>query len=724
MDWGLSLMPASSFTGATRSWAGLVWFAIAALACSTPDAGLERPLEGSPDVELAPVDVAGTTRLGFCLEKPGDVELGDLARGTLHVDVSVSSTRPMDSGSVELRLRDGRRFLAQSERRCAVDLGEPTAANQWHACELPLEGLYRDAVLDVDWSSVREDDTVCISSPLLIGSEAPQGLPLVFVIVVDTTRIREVRTFSAEGKLRDGVGRLQRDGITFERARAPTSWTRPSVASLLTGVSPMRHRVFGRYDILGTELVTLPEVFQDSHYVTMGWTTNPNVLPVWGFARGFDVFKDLGTGEWNRAKPDGRTVFLQVQDAVEGNEGHAAFHYIHVIDPHVPYRPGKWGRAAAKAAVDILPAKRAKRRRYLAYVGEIFDVNRELGRFFRFLDTRGLYDDALILVVSDHGEEFGEHGGVRHGKTLYEEMLHVPAWLKLPGNALAGTRIDDYVALADFPATVLNALDLPLPEDLKPTDVLAVENTPSLGRRPHVATLRVDGKRLAAVVDGPWKLIRDELENREMLFHLGEDPGELQNRVETDREKATELRTLLDSATVASEEDLHVRVCGHEGPSDVNLVLSVRPEAVQPRALEAGDALSERAGELHVDLGLEPTYRSRLDRQGKEGAYFNDEDELLIDAAGLSQGGSWIRSASGSLPYALGNSSTLRRGPIPPLESLFAEATVESGEAIACVADAGETHLRIWYVQPGEALDAGKVDEALAERLRALGYAF
>jgi arylsulfatase A-like enzyme len=262
----------------------------------------------------------------------------------------------------------------------------------------------------------------------------------------------------------------------------------------------------------------------------------------------------MGALDWPKEKTHADAVFAAVREALEDPDLTPALLYVHLMDPHAPYRPEQIDLDAVAEDAHLAETFPGRERQakivdeYRKYLAEIRGMDRALGEFVEELRGRGIYDDAMILLVADHGEEFLDHGGVRHGRTLYEEVLRVPVILKLPGNALAGTRFRSDVGLADIAPTLLGALGL---DGLRDADGRNLWRAETRALREESAAqsalLEVDDYHQAALVDGWRKLIVDYRGGGDQIFDLQSDPRETRNLRGESEVEAKALRAQLDS---------------------------------------------------------------------------------------------------------------------------------------------------------------------------------
>jgi arylsulfatase A-like enzyme/uncharacterized membrane protein YbhN (UPF0104 family) len=321
----------------------------------------------------------------------------------------------------------------------------------------------------------------------------------ILFIVVDTLRADHLPAYGYENGRTPNLDAFAQDAIRFEHAYANASWTRPSFASMLTGRYASSHSTMLKDDGLPSELVTLPEALRDSGYTTHGIVTNLNVTPYYNFHQGFDEYHYLEP-EFVLGADDASAKLILVQVLRRGIERWRAFRnivtpgttyrdaetvnhhltawldrtprapwfaFVGYMDPHDPYHEHPYnGRGYARAAHEHPDVDEAPELRRL-YDGEITYWDEHFGRLIEDLKRRGLYDDLTIVITSDHGEEFGEHGGFWHGTTLYDEQLHVPLFIKLPGNTRGGTSVGHWVQSIDLMPTLLMRCGIDVPEGVQ-----------------------------------------------------------------------------------------------------------------------------------------------------------------------------------------------------------------------------------------------------------------
>lgn len=325
-----------------------------------------------------------------------------------------------------------------------------------------------------------------VSAPTLAdrGAPVPAEANDVLVIVVDTLRADRLPDYGYSKGETPHLQAFAKDAIRFDQAFANSSWTRPSFASILTGRYASGHQVMSKADALPDELETMPEAFAGAGYHTAGIATNYNVAPFFNFHQGFDDYRYLepdfvlGAGD-NEAK----LLFVQVlkrvverfsparpggayQDAERVNQelfalldraprGNPFFFFVGYMDPHDPYFQHPYGEPGYSRAGHPNPDAKLAPRLSALYDGEITYWDRHFGKLIEELKRRKLYETMTIVITSDHGEEFLEHGGFWHGTTLYDEQIRVPLYVKLPYGEGAGTTVSHWVQSIDLMPTLL-----------------------------------------------------------------------------------------------------------------------------------------------------------------------------------------------------------------------------------------------------------------------------
>jgi len=302
----------------------------------------------------------------------------------------------------------------------------------------------------------------------LVGRGRAEGErpPDIFIYLVDAVRADHLGCYGYDRGTSPNVDAFSASATRYGQAYATASWTRPSVASLLTGMHPAVHGAVDESDTLPAWPTLLPEVLREAGYTTLCVTTNPNIDESFGFNQGYDGFI-------YRNDEDAGWVNMQIQRILARcDPQRPVFLFAHIMEPHSPYAPSResfarfdrrgagpypgWEEALSALECED-PRKAASGVEHLMdrYDAEIFDADRAFGRFLEMLRREDRFEDALILFLSDHGESFREHGALYHGHTLAAQELRVPLIARYPGGRHAGARVRHRVTLADVFPTVL-----------------------------------------------------------------------------------------------------------------------------------------------------------------------------------------------------------------------------------------------------------------------------
>lgn len=330
------------------------------------------------------------------------------------------------------------------------------------------------------------------------------------------------------------LARLRDASVMFTNARTPAPGTTLAVTSVFTS---RYHTQIRWADQRGREYPhldpspRLPELLGKHDIVTLSLQGLPGLAMSQGILRGFTEEKILpGRRGHFAGAPEMLPALIQrLERTTSPTESQRAFFaYQHYDDAHAPYDLG--GKKATP---------------FESYLAEVQGVDRELGRLLDFLDSRGLANRTTIIVTADHGEAFGEHNKQFHATTLYEELLHVPLLVKIPG--IPPRKVDVPVSLVDLAPTVLDGFGLPTPgsfmgQSLVP--LLRDPKAPALGR-PIVA--ESDRGHRAMVFPDGMKVIADDKLHTLELYDLNRDPGELENLVDSQPDTSAQRRALLDS---------------------------------------------------------------------------------------------------------------------------------------------------------------------------------
>jgi len=407
--------------------------------------------------------------------------------------------------------------------------------------------------------------------------------PPVILISVDTLRADALHD---EGGRTPAFDALAADGVDFDHAAAPMPFTLTSHMTLLTGLAPDVHGVFDEADRLPQGVETLATILSRAGYGTAAVVSSDWLAPAFGFGRGFDEYREIDL-ELTFASRVTRAALAALDRVID--DGRAPFLFVHYYDAHSDFESDGNERpyyASIEATSSLPPgceeglcapdgscatgfllwatrnptAVSGETRECLqaAYQAGVRDLDSGLSEFLAALRDRGLYDRAVIVLTSDHGEEFGEHGQFIHAQT-FGESLDVPLLVKLPDGERASTVESAPSELADVLPTILGELGLALPSGTTGSDLLAPSR--SLDRI-RLAQNKYRKERYSLTL-GTWRLIHDYVTAQSSLYDTDADPGELLDLAADEEERVTQLRTLLD-ARLRRNRQLAVALAGED----------------------------------------------------------------------------------------------------------------------------------------------------------------
>ncbi len=416
-------------------------------------------------------------------------------------------------------------------------------------------------------------------------SRSADPRPNILLISLDTLRADRLGSSGSGRATSPAIDALANSGVRFARAEAAGNWTLPSHYSMLSGLTPAAHGVMPDLDSTRGYLFPdrrlavrgsgreemLAENLSRAGYRTAAVTENGWVSGRFGFDQGFWVYRsDL------RGSRDATIAAARAELEATGARG-PWFLFVHTYAPHQPYHAPRELRTkfASKDHVGFAwPSARVPIRDYYRFRLDLFPpAPSDVAAFRNLYDGqvaytdglvqslvddlrgRGLLEQTVIVVTSDHGEEIFERGQFDHGDTLFEEVTHVPLVLSWPGRIPAGRTVEAPTSLTNLPATLLDlagvATRLGQGESLKP---VWSENAAS---RPAFA--EAIGRRaepVFAVWDGSLKYIRRETKRgrREALYDLSRDPNEINDLASTRPNDLARLRALVDAHLAASQQ--------------------------------------------------------------------------------------------------------------------------------------------------------------------------
>ncbi len=578
-----------------------------------------------------------------------------------------------------------------------------------------------------------EGDYAYWGNPMVYSRRPAPERPPIVLISCDTLRADHLSCYGYERLTTPYLDAFAQECVLFENAIAEETWTLPSHATMLTGLHPKRHRATVNANLAET-VETLAERLRGAGYLTAAVTGSSLWFYPWrGLAQGFDYYntpKDL------------RDVFAGLEKAEAWLDDHAGppfFLFFHNMDMHTrpmvlgykrPYGPSQpeflhfsrqlgqepklWYERDGKRysaghfllgfnerKADIPPKTHSYLRALYDDAIRMVDVG--LHRLIEKLKAMGHYDDAIIVVTADHGEDLGDHGRYGHWST-YEECAHVPLLLKLPHGRFAGTRVTDQVQLADLFPTLCEAAGLSPPEGLDGSSLLPV----IAGQRPGRRYTHIQRCGQKAVRTAGRKYIRDADRGREELYALDNDPGEIRNVVTERPVGVKELVAEYERFYSVAKQGWHVafedRASGWQG--EMNLSTGARVVRAQLHNADRNNrspAIDRGEGRLSVYWG-----KAGDDEFVLETVPANAR--ILLRLTGLPP----CVVAHGGETAAPARNHLLE---LDPALGTWSEPTAQKDVA-------GTSPLfRVWYVPPENTqTEARALDEEQLKMLESLGY--
>jgi arylsulfatase A-like enzyme len=408
-------------------------------------------------------------------------------------------------------------------------------------------------------------------NPKLVAAttETADTRPNVLLICLDTLRADHLGVYGYPLATSPNIDALAKETVRFKHAIAASSWTLPSHASLFSGLDPDEHGAVYKEGVVPPSVDMLAELAHRHGYQTAAITENGFVSASHGFSQGFERYV-------SEKKVDAEATFERARDWLERKQEDPFFLFVHTYEIHAPYDPPAVYAEKFITSEDanamrsfaptydhtVIDLNEEQRRHAIElYDGEIAYTDYLLGAFLQDFKARGLWENTLVILFSDHGEQLWDHGGYGHGNTLYEEVVHVPLLVKPAGVAAYAQEIDRPVSLTDIYATVADSMNWPIEQRansysfrslVEPGRTPAYErdylaSVVSIRQKYGAPVRRSDPQRRAYRADG-WVFIRDFTDTPEpQLYDLDSDPREQHNLIDSEPDRAKTLRLLIDA---------------------------------------------------------------------------------------------------------------------------------------------------------------------------------
>ena len=399
----------------------------------------------------------------------------------------------------------------------------------------------------------------------------PETKPNVFVIVLDTVRQDALGCYGRQAGPTPQLDSLASDGVRFDQAISSSGWTLPAIGSLMTGTWPTIHGAMGDHGTtltpMRSETPTAAELFKEAGFGTVGFANAAFVSPMLGMNRGFERFDHRYSYNWDVRRAD-ETIDAVISE-LHKRRDRSSFYFIHLFDAHLDYDPpgplatrytgGRNSPAPPLSMPKIkalgrgADAKEPPSDTDAAYVrsiyeGEIDFIDQHVGRLIHEIKVLGMYEQATIVVTSDHGEEFWDHDGFEHGHTLYDELILVPLIIKLP-DSVKGTNpvVTPQVRVLDVMPTIFEIHSIDKPESFVGRSLLPLARGESSEDLIAFSESTLYGPPKISVRGPQYKYIEmlQKGAARGELYHWGNDPGETTDLSSQHPEIARRLRDQL-----------------------------------------------------------------------------------------------------------------------------------------------------------------------------------
>ena len=543
---------------------------------------LPPPAELSLPLRVPPAEARPSLRFSYGMLPEASRAAGDGAR----IEVAFRGPRggSVPLGAVELDPKNDREHRAWLGAR--LDLAEVAGR----------EGRISFRSTDIPGSPPDALDAVLIATPRVEAEAEPPADLNVLLVGVDTLRADRMSAFGYGRPTTPALERLADAGIRFARARSQAPWTLPSFASISTSLYPSAHGA-GRgghdeWTPIDPGTTSLAEVLAAHGYETHGIVANGLISPEYGLDQGFEAYGCTWTMESVEQDAPAVVAFVEEHRATPW------FLFWHIMDPHLPYLtdgsfreeftdPGYEGRFASDRgamvpfqALDPRPGRRwfahegpppppnlsEGDRRFVGdyYDAEIAEMDAAVGRVLDALRESGQWERTIVAFIADHGEGLGDHDHYHHGYTLFDDQVHVPMLLRIPGRD-EGRVIDRPVAAIDLAPTILGALGIEPPADFQGVDRLSVDAPEDDAFFIEYPTY--DSSAQKAWIRGDFKYLHDPVFRTEALYDLGRDPGETRDAAAEHPELVLQARAEMDAFRWEQLQKgrFHLRISGALG---------------------------------------------------------------------------------------------------------------------------------------------------------------
>ncbi len=374
-------------------------------------------------------------------------------------------------------------FITQTDkngkkiRKIALTAADPIGSNDISRCRELLDLGKDDAII----ISTGDADFGFIGDPAFY-KQVAKTPHFVFIIVADTLRWDFLGTYNKEKKCSPHIDSFSKDAAVFTQAYSTAPWTLPAHASMFTGLFPNNHQAnFPNKDALKKNKI-LFDVLKEK-FLIYGITDSHFVSAEFGFHQGFDFYTEYKKAYNDRTASE--RTFSHAVKMILAEKSRDALFFLHSYQIHSPYLPELDLANEYYSKCNIVPGlfkfnagefvnkgkdlyKKIPEKERLeierVYEAGVYTFDHRFGQFISFLKRQKIYQDSLIIFLSDHGDEFLDHGGWEHGHSLYNELIKIPLLVKFPGNRYAGQEVNSPVSITDILPTIMDIENIKIAE--------------------------------------------------------------------------------------------------------------------------------------------------------------------------------------------------------------------------------------------------------------------
>lgn len=357
----------------------------------------------------------------------------------------------------------------------------------------------------------------------------PPSGPNVILIVPDALRADHLGCYGYSRPTSPQIDKFAADALLFENAMSNSPWTKPSMGSVFTSMYPYEHKAFSWMDNLPDERLTLAEVFRNRNYATFAIQTNPSITEKHNFKQGFQYYREM-------VLEKGEIVTSSFNTWVKKHKKKPFFAYLHYMDTHVPYNapqefsqifgleddtlftPGEFQTMDVRLLGEMGLSKHDKQNLVNLYDASIKYFDSNFAKIVDNLRKLGILNKTIIILTSDHGEEFWEHDGFAHGHTVYNELLHVPLIIGYSPR-LPKRHMKSYVQLLDLFPTILSLARIKNYFELRGRDLAAAALANKKINEEILFEGILYGSEKKAILKDGWKLIENTGKKNKGTFH-------------------------------------------------------------------------------------------------------------------------------------------------------------------------------------------------------------